>query len=118
MPQKILNDADIDALLQQMRGKAMAKRVHSHGLSKAGCIGRLPTSALNSAAGHWRLVILTREEAGDGWLGALEVIAQDYQQLRGQHDVAILAAFGLTNMDHHALAVDIGGRELHDLGDA
>ena len=77
MPQKNLNDADIEALLEQMRGEAMAKRVHGHGLRKACCISRLATSALNSAAGDRALVILAREKAGDGGLGALEVIAQD-----------------------------------------
>ena len=51
MPEKILNHADIDALLQQMRGEAMAKRVHGHGLSEPCCISRLATSALHGAAG-------------------------------------------------------------------
>ena len=72
MPQQILDDADIDALLQQMRGKAMAKRVHSAPSSRGLRIGRLATSALHGAAGDRALVILTGEEAGAGGLVRLK----------------------------------------------
>ena len=40
-------------------------------------------------------------------LAALPIVAQDAEQLLGQHDVAILAAFGLADVDHHARAVDV-----------
>jgi Phage integrase, N-terminal SAM-like domain len=64
------------------------------------------------------LTILAGEEAGDGRLGLLVVVAQDRQQLLGQHDIAILPSLALAHVDHHALAVDIGRRERDDLRDA
>ena len=44
--------------------------------------------------------------------------AQQLEQLRRQHDVAVLAALALLDADHHALAVDVGDLERDDLGDA
>ena len=44
--------------------------------------------------------------------------AQQLEQLRRQHDVAVLAALALLDADHHALAVDVGDLERDHLGDA
>ena len=41
MPEQVLDDADIDALLQQVGGKAVAQRVHGDGLVETGSIGGL-----------------------------------------------------------------------------
>ena len=44
--------------------------------------------------------------------------AQQLEQLRREHRVAILAAFALLDADHHALAVDVADLERDDLGSA
>ncbi len=49
---------------------------------------------------------------------SLPVGAEDLQQSRGEHDVAILPALAVANADHHALAVDVGDLQLGDFGDA
>ena len=43
--------------------------------------------------------------------GQAPVGAQDAQQLRREHDVAVLAALALLDADHHAAAVDVGDLE-------
>ena len=52
------------------------------------------------------------------WPDSLPVGAEDLQQPRGEHDVAILPALALADADDHALAVDVGGLQLGDFGDA
>jgi hypothetical protein len=42
------------------------------------------------------------------------ICAQNPQQLRREHDVAILAALALLDPDHHSLAVDVGDLEKND----
>jgi hypothetical protein len=44
------------------------------------------------------------------------VVAQFDQQVRAEHDIAILATLASLDMDHHALAVDVSKLELSQLG--
>ena len=44
------------------------------------------------------------------------VVAQDAEQLRRQHDIAVLAALALLDADHHPAAVDVGELEAGHLG--
>ena len=48
----------------------------------------------------------------------LPPVAQQLEQLRRQHRVAVLAALALLDPDQHALAVDVGDLQRDDLGDA
>src|SRR5262249_18209507 len=48
----------------------------------------------------------------------LPIGAQDAEQLRRQHDVAVLAAFAMLDADHHPAAVDIADLEPDRLGGA
>lgn len=45
-------------------------------------------------------------------------VAQPFQQLRREHDIAVALALALFDAQGHALAVDIGNLERHDLGHA
>jgi len=45
-------------------------------------------------------------------------VAQDLQQLRGEHDLAILVPLALLDANDHPLAIDRGGLEGDGLGDA
>ena len=49
--------------------------------------------------------------------GGLPVGAEDLQQPRREHDVAILLPLALADADDHALAVDVGDAQAGDLGD-
>ena len=116
MPEQILDDPDVHALLQQVRCKAVAKGVDRDRLAETAGISGLTTRSLHGTGGDRVLTILAREEAGNGRSRALVVVTQDAEQLLGQHDVPILAALALADVKHHALAVDIGGRE-HDVSE-
>ena len=64
---------------------------------------------------------LSRDVAGEepvGRPGDLPVFAEQGQQPRREHHVAVLAALALADADDHALAVDVVDAEGHDLGDA
>ena len=45
-------------------------------------------------------------------------VAQDFQQLWGEHDIAIFLSFALLDSNDHSLTVDIGGFQADGLGDA
>ena len=46
MPEQVLNDSNIDALLQQVRGEAVPQRMHGDIVVETGCIGGIAKSAL------------------------------------------------------------------------
>lgn len=44
------------------------------------------------------------------------MFSQFGQQVRAEHDIAIFASLASLNMDHHALAVNIGDLEVGQFG--
>ena len=52
------------------------------------------------------------------WLRRLVPGAQQLQQMRRQHHVAVFMALALFDPDHHALAVDVGHLQRHHFGHA
>ena len=45
-------------------------------------------------------------------------VAQDFQQLGGEHHVPVFLSLALLHANDHALAVDVGGLQADGLGDA
>src|SRR5258705_2223849 len=82
---------------------------------------RLSISALWAAAWQarlsWRVVSgFSRFCPGNSqalWPRQLPPGPQQTEQMRGQHDIAILAAFALLDPDHHALAFDVAYLQRH-----
>ena len=61
-----------------------------------------------------------RDVAGEEPVGRpcdLPVFAEQGEQPRREHDVAVLAALGLSDADDHAFAVDVVDPEADDLGE-
>src|SRR5271168_5196444 len=52
------------------------------------------------------------------WVRDLPPIAQQLQQLRREHDKAILLPLALLDAEQHALVVDVGDLQRDDLGHA
>src|SRR5229473_400532 len=104
VPEQHLDHADVSLLLQQMRGKAVPQRVQRDGLVDLGHL----------RGGMAGPVELPRRERVDrvlpGKQPALRVRrlpprAQQFEQVLGQYDVAVLAALALLNPDNHPVAV-------------
>ena len=107
MAEQHLDDADVGAVLQQMGGEAMPQRVDRHLLAQAGrragrTAGRMQTCRVD------RPVLVAAGEQPVLRPRQAPIAAQDAEQLRRQHDVAVLAALALLDPDDHPAAVDVG----------
>ncbi len=117
MTEQHLNDADVGPGLEQMRRKAVPQGMDCHRLAQVGLTCRLAAGFLQCGYADRFRRILAREQPPTRPNQA-PVGAQDLQQLRRQHDVAILAALALLNTDQHPAAVDGSCCQTNDLTDA
>ena len=106
MAEQHLDDADIGAVLEQMRGEAVPERVDRHPLVDAGggprrAAGRIQHLHVDGAIG----VPAGKQPALR--LRQTPVDPQDAQKLRRQHHGAVLAALAMLDTDHPATAVDV-----------
>src|SRR6266566_8106601 len=115
MPQQDLDHPDIGVLLQQMRRKAVTKRVRGHVLVDLGHVGRGIAGAPELARRHRVDRVHSRKQPP---LRACHLVpgAQQLKQMRRKHHVAVLVALALFDPDHHALAVDVGYLQRDHLG--
>jgi hypothetical protein len=112
-----LDDADVCPRLQQVRGEAVPQGMDGDRLAQVGSAGGLPAGVLQGGDAHRLRRILAREQP-PARSGQPPVGTQDPQQLRRQHDIAILAALALDDADQHPAAVDRRGLQGGNLGDA
>ena len=122
MAQKRLNDADIDPAFQQVGGKTMAQCVQRDWFGDPGfarCLFEEPrnlprgkvlatVSGEKHALGRGHVLVLT-----GGAFGPPR--AQQAQNVRRKHDVAILAPFRLHDADDLLIAINIADLEPHDV---
>jgi hypothetical protein len=101
-----------------MGGKAMAQRVRMDTLGQGGALGSMFDCVENALGAHWHIgrvsTSSTKEQVGFG----LErcpppVRAKLFEQLRAEHDVAVLIALALVDMNQHTGAVDIADMQWH-----
>ena len=84
-----LNDPDIDVLFEQMRGEAVPKRVGRDALGDSGRSRRGGNGATELPSRH-RVDRVEPREQPTPWGRDLPPVAQQLQQLRREHDEAIL----------------------------
>ena len=112
MAQQYLDGAQVGAGFEQMCGKAVAQRVRMDVLVlKTGAFGGLLTGMPDDLGGD-RMTRRVPSVAGKQPVGGLApqsapVDAQFLEQLRAEHDIAVLASLAAPDMDDHPLAVDI-----------
>src|SRR5271168_2919853 len=112
MAEQDLNGAQVGAGFKKMCGEAMTQSVRMDApMLKAGTFssdlagspedlgGDGITCRVPAVAGKQPLLRLAPETS--------PVDAKFLQQLRAEHDIAVLAALALSDMDHHPLAVDV-----------
>src|SRR5215216_3897951 len=96
-----LDHPDIDVLLEQMGGEAVPQRMHGYRLTDPGHIGCGVTGTIELARRHrlhrvasWKQPALRSCRLPPG--------AQQSEQMRRQHDVAVFTAFALLDANDHA----------------
>ncbi|GAC1340118.1 MAG: hypothetical protein NVSMB26_28110 [Beijerinckiaceae bacterium] len=117
MAQQNLDDPDIGAVLQKMRGEAVPQRMDRDPLGEArrgtgrtaGRMQHLDVERLRLVAAGEQPMLRTRQTP---------IGSQNGEQLRRQHDGAVLAALALLDPDDHPATVDIANLEAHRLGGA
>ena len=119
-PEQDLDGPQVGAVLEQVGGEAVSEGVHGDVLVQPDGAARRPAdlaARLPEVIG--RSGRRSGEEAVAGPDG-LPVVAEDLQQPRREHDVAILLPLALADADDHALAVDVvdaqGGRPRRSAG--
>ena len=118
-----LDHADVDALLEQVGGEAVPQRVRRHPLGDPGGLGGGVDDAAE-LAGRQRLdrVAAGKQPAARQQQAAPSPLAppgaQQFEQLRRQHRVAVLASLAALDAQQHALGIDIADLERDDFRDA
>src|SRR5215471_2629643 len=93
-----------------MSGKAVTKRVGMDGVVEARASSGSLAGAARCFLVDWIIrsmpTVAGKEPAGFSWQPA-PVLAQFFEQLRTEHDLAVFPTFSSANVNHHALAIDI-----------
>ena len=111
----VLDRRHIGAAFQQMGRKAVAQGVQRHTLPDPGGIRRLVEQPVELAGRHRptgptarkQPAFLHRRSGNVTRRARFPPLAQQIEQLRRQHDIAVLAAFGLLNANDLLRAVDM-----------
>lgn len=115
-----LDGAQIDSGFEEVGGVGVAQRMNSDSLfTDCGIKLGAPKGALDTAFGHGSESLFgSFAVSAKGWKDkprmavGQPIAAQELQGRLGKRDVAILGAFATVDMDHHALAIDIGDFEM------
>src|ERR1700688_853013 len=110
MTEQHLDHSDIDVLFKQMGGEAVSQGVERYALVDSGPIGCGMAGAIELACRHRAHSVLSRKQPAL-WSCFLPPGAQQFEQMRRQHHIAVLAAFALLDTDQHAFAVDVADLE-------
>src|SRR6266851_8913734 len=116
MPQQHLNGTQIGTGFEQMSGKAVTQRMGMDALVlKTGSFSGLLTGGPEHLGGD-RITCRMPSVAGKQPVRGLvpepaPIDAQRIEQLRAEHDIAVLASLASPNMNDHPLAVDIADLE-------
>src|ERR1019366_4277549 len=113
--QQRLDESDIGTALEQVGREAVAQCVQRHGLLDPGCIGRFVKQAAQLTGGHRLATPVAGKQPAflNGYSGIgtrwarLPPLAQQIECLWRQHDIAVLAAFGLLNPNDPLRTVDV-----------
>ena len=117
MPEQKLNRAQVGAGLEEMNSKRVTECVWGNPLGKVRASGGDLASVADGVGSDRRPRAVAREEPVPGPVH-LPPLAEDRQQLRREHHVAVLPALAVRDAQNHAAAVDGGHGEADGLGDA
>src|SRR5580692_7082105 len=118
VPEQDLDDADINAVLEEMGRETVPQCVRSDPLGDLRGPCRLDDDAMELPGADWLHGVLSRKQPTVAVHHALLVpdlppLTQQGEQIRREHGIAILATLATLDAEH-ALAVDIGDLERRD----
>ena len=118
MAKQKLNGSQIGARFKEMGGKAVAKRVRMNMLLQAGALCSVFDCVEDAFGAHRHIGRVSPASTGEQVGFGLEVcrtpiLAKLFEQPRAEHDVTILIALALVDVNQHAGTVDIGHFQLH-----
>src|SRR4051794_27397418 len=119
MAEQPLNGAQVDTRFEQMSSKTMAQGVRMNIRRKSRPFCRMAAGEPDHLVIDWLVgsPALAGKQIHLRFLPA-PVLAQGIEQRRAEGNIAVLAALALADVDHPALAVDIGHLEMTQLGPA
>jgi hypothetical protein len=115
--EQLLQGEQVGAAFEQVGGVAVPQRVHAGLLGDAGGPHGLAAEPLRLADAQVAPRRVPRKQPGVRAI-ASPVVAQAFEQERGQRHQAVLAALGGADVQEQALGVDIADVQADDLGDA
>ena len=116
MTKQDLNGSQVGAGFEQVSGEAVAQSVNGDVFAQTCSLAGAVAGSLDASRGNGAV----RSGAGEEEIArpsSLPVGAENAQQPRGKHDIAILLPSPV-HVDDHTLAVDVGNAQAGDLGDA
>jgi len=116
MAEQRLNDANVDASLQEMGGETVPQRMRGDGLVDPGLLSRPAAGVLQGTRAHMIARFLALEQP-DTWSRSPPIGAENVEKARRQHGVSFLAALTHLDVDQHPRAVDRGDPQTRDFPD-
>ena len=115
-----LNGAEVRAGLKQMRCETVPQSVRMHSFPDSGPGGSVFDGVEDGLAAHRHVAGMGASATGEQvclWFGIRRtpVSAQFFEQPRAEHDIAILIALTLLDVNQHTRAVDVFDFELNQL---
>jgi hypothetical protein len=117
MTKQDLDGAHVGTSFQQMDGKGVPKGMRCDRLGNMATLMRLLARLLYGEPGDVAADSITWEEPPFGLVHSPPG-AQDFEELWGEHDIAISGTFTLLDTDEHSLTIDIGDLQTDCLRDA
>src|SRR3954453_20906583 len=117
LPDQDLDHADVDVLLQQVSGEAVAQRGRRDPLGDPGPLGGGMDRPIDRTRGERVEPVLSGEQPDLG-PGDPPPVPQQLEQLRREHRKAIPSPLALLDPEQHALGINVADLERNDLRDA
>ena len=118
MSEQDLNGPNVGSRFEQVCGETVPKRVNRHAFAKARGFAYFFARVVHRLGRHWTIRVLAGKEPGTRAIlrsseTDLPILSKEFEQPRGEHDVAIFVALRLVKANDHSAAVDV----LHAQGD-
>lgn len=109
-----LDHPDVATVLQHMGGEAVSQGVRADLLGQSRRFGRGPAGGMLHL--HINRFVATAKKQQVIRMHQAPVSPQDTEKLRREHDGSVLGTFAMTDLDQHAIAVDIRDFQTDYLG--